>query len=214
LEATLSYTTYRTHNLAKIAGSHFIAGSGDAASAMVAEAKASALADILQLYYNARDKQFDGSDIGPNDVEKAIIYARGKKHTKALRKGVIATSKFGLQVAATVGGATIGSVVPVAGTVLGGVGGAIAGASLGVSITVVDRIKRSGKGIWKWARNTRGEHRKQAAATLMANAAPQFNWAGGGNPADDALVVILQEEYDSVMAAHDVTRLADRLKSN
>ena len=26
------------------------------------------LADILQLYYMARDKPFDGTDIGPNDV--------------------------------------------------------------------------------------------------------------------------------------------------
>jgi len=210
----MSYTTYRGHNVAKTVGSHFIAGSGDAVSAMVAEAKASALADILQEYFNARDKQFDGSDIGPNDVEKAIIYARGKKHTKAMRKGVIATSKFGLQVAATVGGATIGSVVPIAGTALGAVGGAVAGASLGIGITMLDRIKRTGKGIWKWSQNTRGEHRKQAAATLMANSAPQFDRSGGGNPANEALFVILQDEYEDVMAKYDVARVADRLKSN
>jgi hypothetical protein len=210
----MSYTTYRGHNVAKTVGSYFIAGSGDAVSAMVAEAKASALADILQEYFNARDKQFDGSDIGPNDVEKAIIYARGKKHTKAMRKGVIATSKFGLQVAATAGGATIGSVVPIAGTALGAVGGAVAGVSVGIGVTMLDRIMRTGKGIWKWSQNTRGEHRKQAAATLMANSAPQFDRAGGGNPANEALFVILQDEYDDVMAKHDVNRVADRLKSN
>lgn len=207
-------TTYFTHNLAKMGASHLISGSGDAASAIVAEAKAGALADILQEFYQSRDEKFDGTDIGPQEVKKAIIYARGKKHTKAIRKGVIATVKFGAQVAATVGGATIGSVVPVFGTAAGGLAGAVAGASLGSGVTLADRLKRSAKGIYKWARNTRGEHRKQAAATLMANAAPQFNRADGRNPADEALFVLLQEEYDGVMAKHDVERLAARMKSN
>lgn len=210
----MSYSTYRGHNLAKLAGSHFLAGSGDAASAISAEAKAQALDDILQDFYQSRGEQFDDTDIGLNDVKKAIIYARGKKHTKAIRKAFIGTSKFGLQVAATVGGATVGSVVPGLGTAIGGLGGAVAGASLGIGITLLDRMKRSAKGIYKWAKGTRGEHRKQAAATLMHRSHASYDWANGRNPADEALIVILQEEYDAVMRAQDLERLANRLKSN
>ncbi|MGG5819293.1 hypothetical protein [Falsiroseomonas sp. HW251] len=205
---------YVAHNIAKIAGSHLISGGGDAASAIVAEAKAAALQDLLQEYYQDPHYEFDGSDIDQTDVKKAIAYVRGKKHTKAIRKGVIATTKFGLQVAATVGGATVGSIVPVAGTALGGLGGAIAGAGLGTGVTVLDRMKRSTKGIYKYLKGTRGQHREQAANTLMHCASALYNWADGRNPADDALVIILQDEYDDVMAKGDVKRLAARLKSN
>ena len=207
-------TTYVAHGLAKMVGSHFIAGSGDAVSSMLAEAKAQALEDILQSYYQARGEEFDGRDIGLTDVKRAIIYARGKKHTKAIRKGVIAGSKFGLQVAAAVGGATVGSVVPVLGTVFGAAGGAVAGASLGTAVTLADRMKRSAKGIYKFARHTRGVHRLQAAATLLHCHTVPYNLAGGGNPADEALFVLLGEEYDLVTRTNDTERLAARLKSN
>lgn len=207
-------TTYVGHNLAKMAGNHFISGSGDAASAISAEAKAQALDDILQTYYQARGEEFDGREIALTDVKRAIIYARGKKHSKAVRKGVMGTAKFGLQVAATVGGATMGSVVPVLGTALGGIGGAVAGASLGVTVTLADRLKRSAKGIYKFAKGTRGVHRLQAAATLLHCHTAQFNVASGHNPADEALAVLLGEEYDMVTRANDTERLAARLKSN
>lgn len=207
-------TTYVGHNLAKIAGNHLISGSGDAASAISAEAKSQALDDILQTYYQARGEEFDGREIGLTDVKRAIIYARGKKHSKAIRKGVMGTAKFGLQIAATVGGATMGSVVPVLGTALGGIGGAVAGASLGVTVTLADRLKRSAKGIYKFARGTRGVHRLQAAATLLHCHTPQFDVAGGRNPADEALAVLLGEEYNMVTRNNDTERLAARLKSN
>ncbi|WP_211873002.1 hypothetical protein [Plastoroseomonas arctica] len=207
-------TTYVGHSLAKMAGSNVISGSGDAASAISAEAKAQVLNDILQTYYQARGEEFDGREIGLTDVKRAIIYARGKKHSKAIRKGVIGTAKFGLQIAATAGGATIGSVVPVLGTALGGIGGAVAGAGLGVTVTVADRLKRSAKGIYKFARGTRGVHRLQAAATLLHCHTAQFNVASGGNPADEALAVLLGEEYGMVTRANDTERLANRLKSN
>lgn len=207
-------TTYVGRNLAKQVGDFFIAGSGDAASAVSAEAKAQALDDILQHYYQRRGMEFDGSKIALTDTMKAIVYARGKKHTKAVRKGVISSAKFGLQVAAVAGGATIGSVVPVAGTALGAAGGVVAGLSLGVGITVLDRMKRSAKGIYKWATDTRGVHRNEAAACLLHTHTSQFNRANGGNPADDALLVILGEEYQSVTSSNNVARLADRLKSN
>jgi hypothetical protein len=207
-------TTYAGRNVAKLAGGFFISGSGDAASGVAAEAKADALDDILQEFYQSGGLEFDGRDIAINDVRMAIAYAKGKKRTKARRKAFIATTKFGLQVAATAGGATIGSVVPIAGTALGGLGGAIAGASLGVGVTAADHLKRKAKGFYKWARGTRGEHRKQAAMCLMHYASPQFNWAGGRNPADEACFVILGEEYSTVMADEDVGRLAERMKSN
>jgi hypothetical protein len=207
-------TTYLGRNIAKTVGNHFIAGSGDAASGVSAEAKAQALNDILQEFFQAGGLEFNDQDIGPNDVKMAIAYAKGKKHTKARRKAVIASAKFTLQVAAIAGGATVGSIVPVAGTALGAVGGAVAGASLGVTVTAADQMKRKAKGFYKWVRGTRGEHRKQAAIALLHCGSPQFNWADGRNAADAALYVILGEEYDKVVDSHNVERLADRLKSN
>lgn len=207
-------TTYAGHDLAKMAGNYFIAGSGDAASSISAEAKAQALDDILQTYDQARGDEFDGREIGLTDVKRAIICARGKKHSTAIRKGVIVTAKFDLQVAARVGGATMGSVVPVLGTAPGGIGGAVAGASLGVTVTLADRLKRSARGVYKFARGTRGVHRLQAAATLLHCHTAQFKVASGRNPADEALAVLLDEEYNMVTRANDTERLAARLKSN
>lgn len=207
-------TTYAGRNVAKQVGDFFIAGSGDAASAVSAEAKAQALDDILQYYYQKRGLEFDGTDIGLTETMKAIVYARGKKHTKAVRKGTLSAAKFGLQVAAVAGGATVGSVVPVAGTALGAAGGVVAGLSLGVGVSFLDRMKRSAKGIYKFATKTRGVHRTQAAACLLHTHTPQFNRANGGNAADDALHVILGEEYEAVTAGNNTERLADRLKSN
>lgn len=207
-------TTYAGRGFAKTVGGMLIAGSGDAASGIAAEAKAQALDELLQHFFHAGGLMFDDRDIGIRDVKMAIAYAKGKKHTKATRKAVLATAKFGLQIAATAGGATVGSIIPIAGTALGGLGGAIAGRSLSVGVTAVDQAKRKVKGFYKWVKGTRGEHRKQAAMTLMHCASPQFDWACGRNAADMALHVILGEEYDVVMNDDNVERLADRLKSN
>jgi hypothetical protein len=205
-------TTYAGRNFAKTVGDVFIAGSGDAASGVAAEAKADVLEGIIQRFNSGANIEYSGQDIKETDVLLAIAYVRGKKRTKARRKAIIATSKFGLQVAATCGGATIGSVVPVAGTALGAVGGAIAGRSLGVGVTVADQTKRKVKGFYKWVKGTRGEHRKQAAGCLMHCATHQLQWRQ--NAAIMACHVILGEEYDAVMGSHNVERLADRMKSN
>jgi len=210
----MSATTYVGRNLAKQVGDVFIAGSGDTASGVAAEAKAEALEEILQHFFNKGDLEYKGEEIGIRDVPLAIAYVRGKKRTKAKRKAVLATAKFGLQIAATAGGATIGSVIPIAGTALGGAGGFIAGRSLSLGVTAADQIKRKGKGFYKWIRGTRGEHRKQAAMCLMHCGSPQFDWPDGRNAADMALRVILGEEYDAVVSSHNVERLADRMKSN
>lgn len=207
-------TTYAGRNFAKTVGDMLIAGSGDAASGVSAQAKAEALDELLQHFFQAGGLQYNDKDIGIKDVKMAIAYAKGKKGTKAKRKAVLATAKFGLQVAATAGGATIGSVIPVAGTALGAVGGAIAGRSLGVGVTAADQTKRKVKGFYKWVRGTRGEHRKQAAMCLMHCASPQFDWPCGRNAATMACSIILGEEFDAVMASQNVERLADRMKSN
>jgi hypothetical protein len=214
LPAKAPYTTYRGRALAKTVFGFVVAGSGDAASAVSAEAKAQVLDDILQTYFHARGEEFDGSEIGPTDVKKAIIYARGKKHTKAVRKGALSAAKFGLQVAVTAGGATVGSVVPVVGTMFGAVGGFIAGSSLTGGVMVLDRLKRGAKGLYKHCKGTRGVHRRQAAETLLNCQGRRHNRADGSNPADEALVVILGDEYDRVTLDHDVDRLAARLASN
>jgi hypothetical protein len=81
-------------------------------------------------------------------------------------------------------------------------------------VTIADQAKRKAKGFYKLIRGTRGEHRKQAANCLMHCTSPQFDWACGRNAADMALHVIPGEEYGAVENAHNVERLADRMKSN
>ena len=208
----MSATTYAGRNVAKTVGGFFIAGSGDAASGISAQAKADVLEEIIQRFNSGADVEYKGQPIGQTDVLLAVAYARGKKRTKARRKAVIASTKFGLQVAATCGGATVGSVVPVAGTALGAVGGAVAGMSLGAGVTVLDQAKRKAKGFYKLVMGTRGEHRKQAAQCLMHCATHHLGWRQ--EAADWACQVILGEEYDAVINGHNVERLADRLKSN
>jgi len=205
-------TTYVGRNVAKQVGSFFISGSGDAASGIAADAKADVLEEIIQRFNSGQSVEYNDQTIGETDVLLAIAYVRGKKRTKARRKAVISATKFGLQIAATCGGATIGSVVPIAGTALGAVGGAVAGASLGVGVTAADHAKRKLKGFYKILRGTRGEHRKQAAQCLMHCATHHLGWRQ--EAANMACSVILGEEYDAVMRNHDVTRLADRMKSN
>jgi len=212
----MGYSTYKMHNLAKLTGDHFIAGSGDIASAMVAYAKAEVLREIVQEYFQGHGKKFNGQDIGQQDVEQAILYVASKKSTKSKRKGTDGSLKFGLQMAATVGGATVGSVIPVAGTLGGAAGGAIAGASLGVGVTVRRQLVRRSKGIYKWLRSTRGEHRTQAANCLYHNCS--YPNSVKGMAAEDALRVILQDEFDEVMGWVEVQRavgrIAARMKSN
>ncbi|WP_421988335.1 hypothetical protein, partial [Roseococcus sp.] len=99
-------------------------------------------------------------------------------------------------------------------TIFGAAGGFIAGSSLSAGVSLLDRMKRSAKGIYKHVKGTRGVHRSQAAATLMHCHVAAYNRANGSNPADEALFVILGEEYEAVTRAVDVTRLAARLASN
>ncbi|MBC7432252.1 MAG: hypothetical protein H7345_09325, partial [Rubritepida sp.] len=170
------YVDYVARGIGKNLAGRLVAGSDDFLSAAAAEIKVHALTDLLQRFYMSGDAKFDDTDIGLTDVRKAILYARGKKHTKAIRKTVTGTAKLGLQIAAVAGGATIGSVAPVVGTVLGAAGGAVAGMGFGLAVTVADRAKRSIKGICKHFAGTRGQHRLQAAACLMNCHVPARDW--------------------------------------
>jgi hypothetical protein len=208
------YVDYVARGIGKSLAGKLVAGSGDFLSAAAAEIKVHALTDLLQRFYMSGDAKFDDTDIGLSDVRKAILYARGKKHTKAIRKTVNGTARLGLQIAAVAGGATIGSVAPVVGTALGAASGAVAGMGFGLTVTVADRMKRSAKGIYKHFAGTRGQHRLQAAACLMHCHVKERDWACGANPADDALHIILGQEYEEVMAWSDVKRVAARLLSN
>lgn len=205
------YTTYFGRNVAKTAGSFVISGSDDALSAATAEMKVDMLGDVLQIYFQARDSTFDGTDINEDDCLKAILYARSKKHTKAMRRGAAGTAKAGLQIAAVAGGVTVGSVVPGLGNALGAVGGAVAGSALSPLVTGFDLLGRLGKGLYKRAIGTRGHHRGQAANALMHCAKPGHRLRA---PAITALLILLGDEYDEVMSKGDAERLADRLKSN
>ena len=128
--------TYLGSSVAKMAGNHFIPGSGDAVTSITARAKSDLLRDILQTYFHD-NAVYKGGDIPLNDAKQAIKYARSKKLTKSNRKAVIAGAKFVGFVAGAATGATIGSVVPVAGTVVGGVAA--------VSYTHLDVYKRQAK---------------------------------------------------------------------
>jgi hypothetical protein len=207
----MSYTTYYGRELKKFGASLVVAGSDDAASAAAAAMKVEELGNVLQRHFQARNMEFDGSDICIDDCRSAILYARGKKNTKAVRRAAVGTAKSALQIAAIAGGVTVGSVIPVAGNLAGAVGGAVAGSSLGAFVTVGDRLMRMGKGIYKMAAGTRGVHREQAAEALL-------HCAQDGHlhrhAARWALVIILGDEYEEVMRRQDVDRLASRLKSN
>ncbi|WP_426955956.1 hypothetical protein [Muricoccus radiodurans] len=140
-------------------------------------------------------------------MKQAILYARGKKQSKAVRKTFLAGTKLSLQVASVAGGATIGSAIPGAGTALGAAGGVVAGMGFGFTVTPADRIKRSAKGIYKHYKGTRGRHRMRAAACLMHRHVPAYDWACGANPADYALRIILGADHDEVMAWKGVMRV-------
>ena len=203
--------------VARWAGSYLIPGSGDFASTARALGKVEAL-KLIQQHYFHDTSNYPGGDIALNDALQAIRYARSKKLTKAQRKAVLGTVKFAGFVAGAATGATVGSVVPVAGTVAGG---AIGGVTLGTVVSggafTLDHMKRKTKGLYKMIRGTRGEHRHQAARALLycQGTFPPDNPKQGAS--EDALQVILDGEYEEVMAMSleaCVERVADRLKSN
>ncbi|WP_427023423.1 hypothetical protein ACP4J4_12770 [Aureimonas ureilytica] len=207
-------------NLGKGVASHFVAGAGDFMSAAAAADKASLLSDILQIYFQARDESYDNKDIAPEDVKRAILHARGKKTVKAQRKLVIGGSKVAIAIGVAATGATVGSIVPVAGTVAGGVAGYGAGVLLGTGVTVLDQGKRKIKGIIKYASGTRGKHREQAALCLIHCAQkPSKPFDVKQAAAKAAMDAILGIEAD-VFASERLTdkarieRLAARMKSN
>lgn len=196
---------------------YLIPGSGDFLSAARAKGKEEALLEIQQHFFHDTSK-YSGGDIALNDVLQAIKYARSKKLTKAYRKGVIGGIKGASFVAGAATGATVGSVVPGAGTVAGGALGGVGLATVAsAGVFTLDHLKRKTKGLYKMIRGTRGEHRHQAARAFL--------YCQGFFPATDpkqvaaelALEVILDGEYEEVMAMAlepMVERIADRLKSN
>lgn len=196
----------------------FVAGSGDLVSATLARAKTDALREILQRHFHDTSAYDGHSDIGQQDVKTAIKYARSKKLTKSNRKAVKGGIKMAGFVAGAATGATVGSIVPVAGTVAGGaLGGVAVGSAVSASVTVLDQFKRKTKGLYKYIKGTRGEHRSQCAeclyygATMLADNDPKHQ------AALEALYVILDEEAEEVLAlpyAACVNRIAERLKSN
>ncbi|MEO1656125.1 MAG: hypothetical protein AAFR65_00260 [Pseudomonadota bacterium] len=210
------HTTYIPMNFAKTAASQLWAGASDAASSAKAAMKVGLLDEIAQAYFQAADEEYDGSEIELNDVKKAILYAMGKKGTKATRRAMKSTVKTGLQVAGTATGATVGSIVPVAGTAVGGV---VGGASLTSLVTPVDMLIRTTKYGYKKAMGTQGVHRSQAAASLYYYGGLMY-YAGSNETNDprryaalEALIVLLDVELESVMANQDLERIAKRLKS-
>jgi len=199
------------------AGNAILPGSGEAASSMKAFAKNDVLKEIQQIYFHDVST-YSGGDIPLNDALKAIKYARSKKLTKAKRKAVIGTVKAAGFVIGAATGATLGSIVPVAGTAVGGiVGGAGVATAVGGATTVLDQLKRKTKGLYKAIRGTRGEHRLQAAQALLYCQSCLPGRDPKQNAAEEALAVLLDEEYDEVMAMTSeamTARVADRLKSN
>ena len=209
--------TYLSRSVGKQVANHFIPGSGDFLSSATADLKDKMLSEIQQKFFQS-SANYSGGDIGLNDALKAIQYVRSKKHTKSVRTATKGGIKFAGFVAGAVTGATLGSIIPVAGTIGGGVAGGVgAGVLVSGGVTGLDQIKQKTKGIYKFLRGTRGEHRSQAASTLLHCQASLPDGDPKSDASHEALIVILGDEYEEVMAmpaqkAHD--RIADRLKSN
>lgn len=207
--------TYVGRNVGKMFADHLVAGSGDLISSATAKMKSDELKSIQQRYFHDTS-EYTNTAIADNDCLTAIKYVRSKKLTKSYRKGVTGGTKMAAFVAGAATGATVGSVVPVAGTLVGGaLGGVAVGAAASVGISITDRLKRSAKGIYKHLRGTRGVHREQAAAALLnCYHLPNHNDVKF-LAALEALIVILGEEFDEVMASKaPEKRLADRMQSN
>lgn len=204
------------HNI----GNTMVAGMGDMASSAGAHDKAEKLKVVQQKYFQDTSTYNGSSDIAVNDPLMAIKYVRSKKLTKSYRQGVKGAIKFGGFAVGAATGATVGSVVPVAGTVAGGVvGGVTVGAAVSGGVTLLDQIKRRTKGIYKYVKGTRGAHRNQAAECLWtcSHYSTAHNYDPKRDAAKEALVIILEEDHDEVMALEGhiaMERIADRLKSN
>lgn len=210
-------TTYAALNVGKQMASQLIPGAAHDISALNALDKEMLLGDIQQEYFQDRS-DYKGGDIALNDAKKAIQYVRSKKLTKAGRKAVLSGVAKAGAIAGMATGATLGSIVPVAGTVAGGAVGAVGLGTVANGVgSFADQLKRKTKGLYKIARGTRGEHRTQAAQALLYCS----NMLNDADPksaaATKALHVILGSEYAKVMGenADSMTeRVADRLKSN
>jgi hypothetical protein len=203
-------------NLAKDqATGHFIPGIGKFRSAGMAYNKCLDLTDVLQAYFQDTTA-YDGSYIDPTDAKKAIKYVISKKFRKSVRQGVKGTIVLGAAVAGAATGATVGSVIPGAGTVAGGVAGCVALSTAANTLAVVgDRMARGLKGMYKMAKGTRREHRDQAATALYVCWGARADTTYGA-AAEQALEIILGDEYEKVMAKGPqdaMTRIAMRIKS-
>ena len=210
--------TYRGRVLGRWAGGAVLPGSGDFVSAASANIKSDLLKEIQQEYFQDPREYDKKSDIALNDALTAIKYARSKKLTKSHRKAVLGTVKAAGFVIGAATGATLGSVVPGAGTVAGGAVGAVGLSTVvGGSAFTLDHLKRKTKGLYKIIRGTRGEHRDQAARCLLYCQGTYSDNDPKKMAANEALIVLLDEEFGEVMAMplnDAITRIADRMKSN
>lgn len=193
----------------------FVPGFGKFRSAAVAYDKCIRLEAVLQAYFHDISS-YDGTNINENDSLKAIKYVISKKINKAARRGMQGGLIFGAAVAGAATGATAGSIVPVLGTVGGGIAGLVAlETAASGAVGVVDLAARGFKAAYKSLKGTRGEHREQAARALD-HCARTREGTTYGMAAEEALEIILGEEYQRVMAKSSddaIERIAQRIKS-
>ena len=195
---------------------HFVPGIGKLRSAGMAYNKCMDLTEVLQKYFQDTS-EYDGQPIKALDVKQAIKYVISKKIRKSVRQGMKGTIIMGAAVAGAATGATVGSVIPVAGTVAGGAAGYVALSSAATAVVVGgDKLVRTLKGAYKLLiAHTRGVHREQAATSLYLCWGAREDTTYGA-AAEEALQIILGDEYDHVMAKGPqdaVIRIAQRLKS-
>ena len=197
-DTTMQFHTYLPNEIGKaVLGYVPIIGRPAARfiSAMSAQEKAAALENILQRYFQGRGSRDSGRGIADSCVQDAIAFARDQKQQK--------------------------------GNVNAGVGLAHFIPGISELIAIGEQGVRKINWIYKKVIGTQGVRREEAAQCLYTNAINCRFWrdsavATGRQPAPgveaawEALRVILQAEFDVVLAADPplaVARIADRLKS-
>ena len=196
----------------------FLPGFGELRKAVVYSDKCDSLKRVLQAYFQDT-RAYDGfSFIDENDSLMAIKYAISKLSRKSVREGTKGLWIFSAGVGGAIAGATVGTVIPCAGTVAGGTIGFVSLEALAsVGVGVADYTARGLKCAYKnWVQHNRGEHRMQAARALDHCARTRYQDAYGEAAVEALQIILGAKEFQRVMAKDSpeaIKEIAECIKS-